>query len=58
VFLAYYIFSGIFCATLAHCELEDTESMYCVLMADVLCLLLGFLLLPMKLATDYYERNQ
>lgn len=56
MFLVYYIFSGVFCATLAHCEYEDTESWYCVLIADFVGLLLGFLLLPMILATGYYER--
>lgn len=57
MFLVYYIFSGIFCATWAHCELEDTESRFWVLIVDFTCLLLGFLLLPMKLALVYYERN-
>jgi hypothetical protein len=56
MFLVYYIFSGVFCATWAHCEYEDTESWYCVLIADFVGLLLGFLLLPMILATGYYER--
>lgn len=57
MFLVYYIFSGMFCATLAHCEFEDTESGFRVLIMDLMCLLLGFLLLPAKLAVDYYERN-
>lgn len=57
MFLVYYIFSGMFCATLAHCEFEDTESGFWVLIVDLMCLLLGFLLLPAKLAVDYYERN-
>lgn len=57
MFLVYYIFSGIFCATWAHHELEDTESWYYLLMVEFACLLLGFLLLPMRLAVDYYERN-
>lgn len=57
MFLVYYIFSGIFCATWAHLKLEDTESWYSLLIVEFACLLLGFLLLPMRLAIDYYERN-
>ena len=46
-----------FCATVMHCELEDTEPWFYVLIVDFMCFLLGFLMLPMKLAVDYYERN-
>lgn len=57
MFLTYYIFSGMFCATLIHRKLEDIKPWFWLLAADFMCFLLGFLILPMELAIDYYERN-